>query len=122
MKKNQKQSRHRQPRSWGKTPNLHPICDLHQQGLRDVPALVDWVRDHGNADTPRLAAEATKYADFFSLVSELRTAGFNADFAARQIVDDCWRLKIDLIFKQHVVEQIIEAVYAFSDSLSRKAR
>ena len=33
-----------------------------------------------------------------------------ADFAARQIVDDCWRAGVDIQFQQHLVEGLLRGL------------
>lgn len=94
-------------RTSGLASDLHPICARHERGLRAVPAMVRR-RASRRGDTGlrrELAFRVVGSRDFVALVRELLTSGFDHDFAARQIVDDCYRLVgADLHDKQHVVE------------------
>jgi hypothetical protein len=42
-------------------------------------------------------------------VQEYRSGGMDDDFIARQVVDDLWRLGVDVTFSQHIIEEVVRA-------------
>lgn len=57
---------------------------------------------------------STDFVEFFNAIEEKLKNPLDADFLARQIVDDLFRAGIDARFQQHIVEQTIRGWLAGS--------
>lgn len=110
---------HKGRRSSANGSPLHAVCELHREGLYDVPELVNWILQNKD-NRLRIAREVAKHTDLFEIITGLRAGNFNADFAARQITDDCFRLgMLDAHQYQNVIEHMVKAVYALQDRSDR---
>lgn len=100
---------------------MHPACARHPEALPQTAELVRETVAEGGRWTPALLVRALReHFDFFLLADELREEGFDADFAARQIVDDCARAGIDLRFQQHVVEWLVGTAFRILDGINAR--
>lgn len=99
----------------------HPACARHPEGLRQTADLVRETLAEGGRWTPALLLRALQeHFDFFLLADELRAEGFDADYAARQIVDDCARAGINLQFQQHIVEWLVSTAFRVLDDINAR--
>lgn len=98
---------------------MHSACARRPEALTQIAELVREMVAEGGKWTPVLLLGALrKYDEFFLLADDLRAAGFDADFAARQIVDDCARAGIDLQFQQHIVEWLVKTAFRILDDIN----
>lgn len=100
---------------------IHAICELHKEGLYDLPKVIAWAKQQPNPDDElQLGAEVTRYPHLTSIINGLYLANFSAGAAYQQLVDDCYRMGIDVRVDEYVVEHIVESFYAFMNDLVRR--
>ena len=82
---------------------MHPVCTRHKPGLYAVKSAIERTRHNQKP--------GHGFGDLRNLIIELHNEGFDADFTARQIVDDVYRLGAgDLHLEQHRVEHLVNRV------------
>lgn len=97
----------------------HPLCVLHRRGLDEIVRVVAWVHGRPRPDTLRLVAEVARHPDLLQIIQGLRAGGFESDFAAHQIVNDCQRVGVHVRDHARDVARIVQAVYSYLDELDR---